>query len=39
MKVEASFSRCVLHGDEVSEIRVILKEVLTDEIPAAMKDD
>eukprot|EP01112_Ceratiomyxa_fruticulosa_P016587 TRINITY_DN5035_c0_g1_i1.p1 TRINITY_DN5035_c0_g1~~TRINITY_DN5035_c0_g1_i1.p1 ORF type:complete len:190 (-),score=44.18 TRINITY_DN5035_c0_g1_i1:67-636(-) len=39
MKVEANFLRCTLHGDEVSEIRVILKEVLTDEIPAAMKDD
>lgn len=29
--------RCVLRGDDVSEIRIVLKEILTDEIP--MGDD
>eukprot|EP01103_Thecamoeba_quadrilineata_P018788 TRINITY_DN7364_c0_g1_i1.p1 TRINITY_DN7364_c0_g1~~TRINITY_DN7364_c0_g1_i1.p1 ORF type:complete len:210 (-),score=48.61 TRINITY_DN7364_c0_g1_i1:150-779(-) len=33
MKVECKFRRCVLLGDSVSEIRVVLKEVLHDELP------
>jgi len=33
MSVECKFLRCVLRGDEVSEIRVTLKEMLTEEIP------
>jgi len=33
MSVECKFVRCVLHGDDVSEIKVTLKEILTEEIP------
>eukprot|EP01111_Echinosteliopsis_oligospora_P004784 TRINITY_DN17858_c0_g1_i1.p2 TRINITY_DN17858_c0_g1~~TRINITY_DN17858_c0_g1_i1.p2 ORF type:complete len:188 (-),score=43.37 TRINITY_DN17858_c0_g1_i1:744-1307(-) len=33
MKVETKFVRCVLRGDDSSEIRVILKEILADEMP------
>jgi len=31
--VECTYERCVLRGDEVSEIKVVLKEVLADAIP------
>eukprot|EP00164_Ancoracysta_twista_P011443 GFYU01017629.1.p1 GENE.GFYU01017629.1~~GFYU01017629.1.p1 ORF type:complete len:197 (-),score=59.43 GFYU01017629.1:84-641(-) len=33
MRVETKFVRCTLQGDDVSEIRVTLKEMLTDEYP------
>eukprot|EP01113_Clastostelium_recurvatum_P049284 TRINITY_DN9109_c0_g1_i1.p1 TRINITY_DN9109_c0_g1~~TRINITY_DN9109_c0_g1_i1.p1 ORF type:complete len:192 (-),score=33.82 TRINITY_DN9109_c0_g1_i1:88-663(-) len=39
MKVEATYVKCVLHGHDASEIRVVLKEILTDEIPASMRDE
>jgi len=33
MKVECKFKRCLLRGDDTSEIRVIFKEYLADEVP------
>jgi len=33
MRVECKFVRCVLRGDDVSEIRVLLKEMIMEEIP------
>mmetsp|Transcript_18852 Transcript_18852/g.32576 ORF Transcript_18852/g.32576 Transcript_18852/m.32576 type:complete len:85 (-) Transcript_18852:47-301(-) len=33
MAVECSYERCVLRGDDVSEIKVVLKEILADAIP------
>ena len=34
LSVECTYERCVLRGDDVSEIKVVLKEVLVDAIPA-----
>jgi len=34
MSVVCTYERCVLRGDEVSEIKVVLKEILADAIPA-----
>jgi len=33
MRVECKFVRCVLRGDDLSEIRVTLKEMIMEEIP------
>jgi len=33
MRVECKFVRCVLRGDDVSEIRILLKEMILEEIP------
>jgi hypothetical protein len=33
MAVVCSYERCVLRGDDVSEIKVVLKEILADAIP------
>eukprot|EP01102_Stenamoeba_stenopodia_P021872 TRINITY_DN892_c0_g1_i4.p1 TRINITY_DN892_c0_g1~~TRINITY_DN892_c0_g1_i4.p1 ORF type:complete len:186 (-),score=47.62 TRINITY_DN892_c0_g1_i4:79-636(-) len=33
LKVECKFKRCILKGDDYSEIRVIFKEFLADEVP------
>jgi len=33
MRVECKFVRCVLRGDDVSEIRIVLKEMILEEIP------
>jgi len=33
MKVECTFLKCALRGDDTTEIRVLLKEILVDEIP------
>eukprot|EP00026_Physarum_polycephalum_P016531 Phypoly_transcript_17455.p1 GENE.Phypoly_transcript_17455~~Phypoly_transcript_17455.p1 ORF type:complete len:137 (+),score=19.86 Phypoly_transcript_17455:373-783(+) len=33
LKVTCTFVKCVLRGDDTSEIRIVLKEILTDEIP------
>jgi hypothetical protein len=30
----STYERCVLRGDDVSEIKVVLKEILADAIPA-----
>jgi hypothetical protein len=31
---DSTYERCVLRGDDVSEIKVVLKEILADAIPA-----
>ena len=36
MAVECSYERCVLRGDDVSEIKVVLKEILADAIPPGL---
>ncbi len=38
MKVESRYVSCMLRGDQTNEIRVVLREVLADEIPVGEEE-